>query len=144
MWSATPERRRAMAELHDRALALHRAWLAVGWGVIALVLWGCLTPAPPDLEFGLNIPQFDKLEHIGAYLFLTPWFAAALPGWTRLLALMAAFVVMGGAIEIIQGYVGRDADWFDWFADCAGVALGAWYPRLWLTRLHGHLTATHA
>ena len=133
-----------MSESADRAKMLHRAWLVAGWAVVAVVIWGCLTPSPPDLEFGLSIPQFDKFEHFGAYLLLTSWFTAALPGRKRFLWIVAAFVFMGGAIEIVQGRVGRDADWFDWFADCAGVAAGAWYPRYWLTRLHTHLVAPRA
>jgi hypothetical protein len=37
--------------------------------------------------------------------------------------LMAAF---GGAIELSQAipFIARDAEWADWFADCAAVCVG--------------------
>lgn len=119
-----------------------RAWLAAGSILVALVIWGSLMRNPPQLE--LPIPQFDKLEHFAAYLLMTAWFAAACPGRKRGLWIAAAFIALGGFIEILQGLSGyRDAEWLDWAADCLGVAAAFWYPRRWLTRLHVHLT-THA
>lgn len=129
-----------MAE--DRAVTpeVRRFWLVAGWAWVALIIWGSLTPSPPDIE--PSIFGFDKVEHFGAYLLITAWFAAAYPRRMRWFAL--AFAVLGGLIEILQGYTGRDAEWLDWAADCAGVAAGLWYPARWLARLRLHLADRHA
>ena len=110
---------------------VQRGWLAAGAVLLAVIIWGSLTPSLPDIQ--APVPQFDKFEHIGAYLLLTAWFAAACP--RRWPWIAVGFAVLGGVIEILQGYTGRDPDWFDWFADCLGAGLGAWYPRLWALRM---------
>lgn len=115
---------------------LHRFWLAAGWLVLAIVLWGTLTPEPPAF-ISPPVPQFDKFEHFGAFLFLNAWFIAARPtrrGWWLI---TLAFILLGGLIEVMQGWSGfRDGDWYDWYADSAGALLGAAWPSLWLIRLH--------
>ncbi|HSN17618.1 MAG TPA: VanZ family protein [Gammaproteobacteria bacterium] len=125
-----------MVELDIVTTRVQRWWLAVGVLLLALIVWGSLAPSVPDL--GVPIPQFDKIEHICAYLLLTTWFSAAYP--KRWLWIAVGFAVFGGLIEILQGYTGRDPDWFDWFADCIGAGLGAWYPRHWALRLRGLIT----
>ena len=120
----------------DRRAAVHRAWLAAGWLMVVGVTWGSLTPMPPHIEF--PFPQFDKLEHFSAYFLMTAWFAAVWPKHWTWVAL--GFIVMGGLIEILQGLSGwRDAEWLDWAADCAGVALALWYPMRWLSSLRNRL-----
>lgn len=126
------------------APAVQGFWLAVGITLVAFIVWGSLTPHPPDVD--ITIPDFDKIEHFGAYLMLTAWFSAALPRHWRWVAL--TFAVLGGLIEILQGYTGRDPEWSDWLADCIGVAAGAWYParwalaaRLWLARRYDYVRA---
>lgn len=127
-----------MVESH-RPAAGQIGWLAAGVALVAFIVWGSLTPTPPNIS--LPIPQFDKLEHFGAYLLMTAWFIAAFPRKRWWVALV--FVALGGLIEILQGYTGRDPDWFDWFADCIGVAAGAWYPARWAIRLR-HILDRHA
>jgi len=122
------------------APAVQRFWLAAGLALMALIVWGSLTPTPPHIE--LPLPDFDKVEHLGAYLLLTAWFSAALP--RRWLWVTVSFAVLGGAIEILQGYTGRDPEWGDWLADCIGVAAGAWYPARWALRLRLFLAERHA
>ena len=119
---------------------MQRSWLTAGLALMALIVWGSLTPTPPHIE--LPLPQFDKVEHFGAYLLLTAWFTAAFPRRWLWVALFFAF--LGGAIEIAQGYTGRDPDWFDWFADCAGVAAGAWLPARWALQAKLWLAARYA
>jgi VanZ family protein len=123
------------------AVAVQRSWLSAGLALMALIVWGSLTPSPPSI-LEVPLPQFDKLEHFGAYLLLTTWFTAAFPRRWLWVALFFAF--LGGAIEILQGYTGRDPDWFDWFADCAGVAAGAWYPARWALRVKSWLATVYA
>jgi VanZ family protein len=122
------------------AAAVQRSWLTAGLALMALIVWGSLTPTPPNIE--LPLPQFDKVEHFGAYLLLTAWFTAAFTRRWLWVALFFAF--LGGAIEIAQGYTGRDPDWFDWFADCAGVAAGAWFPARWALQAKLWLAARYA
>lgn len=119
---------------------VHRLWMAAGWLMLAVVLWGTLTPEPPQF-ISPPLPQFDKLEHFGAFLLLNAWFIAAQPGRRRWWLITFAFIVLGGVIEIIQGWSGfRDGDWLDWMADNAGVVLGAWWPSRWLGRVHARLS----
>jgi len=118
---------------------VQRWWLVAGTALLALVIWGSLTPTPPHIE--MPVPQFDKVEHITAYLLITAWFSAAYPKRWSWIVLGA--VLLGGAIEIAQGYTGRDPDWFDWFADCLGAALGAWYPARWVLSLRLAFAASY-
>lgn len=68
----------------------------------------------------------DKIEHTVAYLFLGASVARAFAArsW-RAAALVVAFcAAYGGAIELIQAHVGRDAELADWAADILGAAAG--------------------
>lgn len=130
-----------MAETAGIAPIVQRAWVAAGIVLLGMIIWGSLAPSVPDLNLA-SVPQFDKLEHITAYLLLTAWFGAAYP--KRWLWIAIGFAIFGGAIEIAQGYTGRDADWFDWFADCIGAGLGAWYPRRWALRVRLSLAERYA
>ena len=129
-----------MAEI-PVAPTVQRFWLTVGVTLAAIIVWGSLTPSPPDMDI-FSIPDFDKVEHFGAYLMLTAWFSAAFPRRWRWVALV--FAVLGGVIEILQGYTGRDPEWGDWLADCIGVAVGAWYPARWALRARLWLAQRYA
>ena len=94
------------------------AWLF--WPALAVVAWGELTPHPPQLTELL----WDKAEHFVAYFGLT-LLASLAWGLRRSLAwIFAAMVALGGALEIIQSFVGRDADWWDFFANDLGAVTG--------------------
>lgn len=106
----------------------------VGWILVIFVIWITLTPNPPsELQ---SIPHLDKTGHFLAYVALTAWFAAALPGRKWLTVLTIAFIAMGGVLEILQGFTGRDPSWFDWLIDAGGALLGAGLPRTWLTHIY--------
>ncbi|HEY4128743.1 MAG TPA: VanZ family protein [Gammaproteobacteria bacterium] len=122
-------------------VSVQRTWLTAGLALMALIVWGSLTPSPPQI-LELPLPQFDKFEHCGAYLLLTAWFTAAFPRrwfWVTLF-----FAVLGGAVEILQGYTGRDPDWLDWVADCVGIGIGAWFPARWALQVKSWLTVRYA
>jgi VanZ family protein len=94
------------------------AWLF--WPALVVVVWGELTPHPPQAAALL----WDKAEHFIAYFGLT---LLASLGWglRRSLALVfAAMVALGGALEIIQSFVGRDAEWGDFLANDLGALTG--------------------
>jgi len=102
-------------------LRLARVWYLLGALLTVLVVIASLVPAR-DLP---RLHVSDKVEHILAYLALALWFGGLIAprGYFRLaLGLLA----LGGGIEIAQGLMGlgRQADWYDFYADALGVALG--------------------
>lgn len=94
-------------------------WLAIGYGLILATAWGSLDPDPPGWAFTAG----DKALHAGTYMLLTFWFGQLFPGWRRELGLVAAFTLLGVALELAQAWwsVYRHFD----LADAAASALGA-------------------
>lgn len=91
------------------------------WPAMAVVIWGELTPHPPHLE----IETSDKLLHFTAYFGLAGIAATALGHGRRLLYAVAGLILLGGLLEILQSFTGRDAEWLDEAANSAGAVLGA-------------------
>jgi len=103
-------------------------WRALGYALVAIVIWLSLTPQPPEL----HVEQGDKLQHVVAYGALMLWFAQLHAGRARAGAALA-LVVLGVALEGVQGLTGyRSFDVIDMAANTAGVVLGlaAGPPRL--------------
>lgn len=94
-------------------------WWAVGWVLVALILYGTLAPSG-DVP---NLHVWDKLEHATAFFGVTFWFAGLIRR-SRYPALGAWMVLLGVAIEIAQGTMGfnRDMDIHDVYADATGIA----------------------
>ncbi|MBV9570535.1 MAG: VanZ family protein [Alphaproteobacteria bacterium] len=85
---------------------------------LAIVVWGELRPSQPEAG------NWDKVLHFTAYFGLAAIATIALGrrrsgGWAAL-----ALALFGGALEIVQSFVGRDAEWGDEFANIAGASLG--------------------
>jgi len=95
--------------------------VAIGWALVAAILWLSLTPHPPR---PVDIAGADKLEHCAAYGALMLWFAFLYRRTPTRLGYALGFVAMGVAIEFIQPYTGRDFEVADMLADALGVALG--------------------
>lgn len=74
----------------------------------------------------------DKVNHVAGCYALTLLIVTALPG-LRPSHVAALIVLAGGAVELVQGQVGREASLSDFLANLAGV-LAAVLP-LWLARL---------
>ena len=95
---------------------------------VAVVIWGELKPSTHGPEI-----IWDKLLHFIAYFGLTGIAAVALG--RRKASLWAAFAlaVFGGILEIVQSFVGRDAEWGDELANVLGVCVGlaAAWASLW-------------
>jgi VanZ family protein len=114
------------------------AWLF--WPSVAVVVWGELTPHPP----GAVALLWDKAEHFLAYFGLT-LFASLAWGLRRSLVLVfAAMVALGGALEIIQSFVGRDAEWGDFFANDLGALAGLGVAIVYLLIPRRRLVAARA
>ncbi|HVW73621.1 MAG TPA: VanZ family protein [Rhizomicrobium sp.] len=102
------------------------AWLF--WPAAVVVVWGELTPHPP----GMAALLWDKAEHFIAYFGLT-LFASLAWGVRRSLAwVFAGVVALGGTLEIIQSFVGRDAEWGDFLANDLGALAGLGMALLYL------------
>jgi len=86
--------------------------------------------APPPAPEGS-----DKLVHFVAFATLA--FPLALSGRIGLLPVFVGASAYGGAIELIQPSFNRSADFNDWIADIAGVALGIMLALLY-RRLRRH------
>jgi len=114
-------------------------WLALGWGLVAAIVWLSLTPSPPKVDF----EQSDKVGHFLAYGSLMFWFSQLYVAPKTRLAYAAGFAAMGVALEFIQGWTGyRDFEVYDMLANGTGVALG-WGAALILARvLPGERTRT--
>ena len=119
----------------SQSSTLRRAWTAVGYLLIAFVVYSSLTPAPIDIP----VEHGDKYGHVFAYGALMLWFAQLHAG-SRSRALWAcAFVAMGIALEFVQQLTDyRTFETADMIADACGVLVG-WIvapPRTpWLIQL---------
>ena len=86
---------------------------------LALVI-GLLTLTPIS---DAGVPGSDKAHHFLAFFALTVPLSFARPRLALWIIFAAA--AYGGAIELIQPFVGRDKDIFDFLADAAGSMSGA-------------------
>ena len=94
------------------------AYLAIGWGWAAAIVWLSLTPAPPQVD----VPYSDKIGHLASYGLLMFWFCQL---YTRRIFFAAGFILMGVALEVIQGQLGyRSFEVADMLANALGVLLG--------------------
>jgi VanZ family protein len=85
---------------------------------LAVVVWGELKPSAQGPE------GWDKLLHFTAYFGLAGIATVAL-GRPRPAAWAAAGLAsFGGILEVVQSFVGRDAEWLDEAANVLGVCAG--------------------
>jgi len=98
-----------------------RLWLALGWSIVAAIVWLSLTPSPPKLDIAMG----DKLGHFTAYGTLMFWFCQLYARGATRAAYAAAFAGMGITLEFIQGVTGyRSFELLDMGANARGVAIG--------------------
>lgn len=112
-----------MSRMIDAAL-----WTATAVsGVLTVVL--SLVASPPGTS---AFPGVDKVEHLVAYAATVSLFLLAAvwrPGrgegrwWAVRGWVLPAAVVAAGAIELIQGPIGREQELADWVAGSLGAAL---------------------
>ena len=115
---------------HTPELRFRKAWLAVGYCLVVLVVYLTVAPEPQ-----IDIPgdEGDKAGHLLAYATLMLWFAQLYRGGVRRVLIAIAFVIMGIALEFVQLLEGtRTFDYFDMAANSFGVLLAyaAAPPRL--------------
>ena len=99
--------------------------------IIAIVLLSLLPFN--DVRIAAQVPFADKWTHMVMYFTLTAvvWaehlYRNAQPRWGYLLGCgVLGSVVLGGLMELAQAYLTtyRSGDWWDFAADCVGVAAG--------------------
>ena len=88
---------------------------------VALIAWGELTPHPPDLS---SILGWDKFQHFIAYFGLAAMATVVIGLRRRLVLAILGVILLGGALEILQFYAGRDAEFLDFVANCLGALAG--------------------
>jgi VanZ family protein len=84
--------------------------------MVAALVWGSLTPAPPPSAGN------DKLGHFAVYGVLMFWFAQL---YARRMFYAAGFIALGIALEFAQGSLGyRSFELYDMLANALGVLAG--------------------
>jgi VanZ family protein len=91
------------------------------WPAIALVVWGEVKPQASEIETII----WDKALHFIAYFGLGGMICVALKGRRRVLAAILGLAVLGGLLEIVQGFTGRDPSFLDEAANILGAICGA-------------------
>ena len=100
---------------------MRKAWIACGYAFIVLVIYLSLTPSP------IVAPDVDgfKSGHIVAYAWLTLWFAQVYQRVRTRLGFAFAFVLMGVALEYLQGMTSyRTFAYSDMVDNAIGVSIG--------------------
>lgn len=96
-------------------------WASVGYLLVGLTVYICLSPNPPDtssVQFG------DKIVHMGGYLCLFLWFAQIYKREYHYLPAVG-LILLGVFIECAQGMTEyRSFEILDMLANTTGVLLG--------------------
>ena len=112
-------------------MKLRVLWLALGWALVAAIVWLSLTPSPPTVDF----EQGDKVGHLAGYGALMLWFSQLYVERTTRIAYAVGFAAMGVALEFIQGALAyRSYEVFDMLANTLGVVAG-WVAAIILPRV---------
>jgi len=105
------------------ALKLRKVWLAMGYSLVALVVFLSLTSNPVDT--GLDFPLQDKFFHALAYFTLMFWFAQIYHERGKRNVFAVMFILMGILLEYLQGFNPvRYYEFSDMIANSTGVVLG--------------------
>jgi VanZ family protein len=102
-----------------------RLFLRIAGLVVMTVLLALMIGPYQNIEETSRV--WDKAAHFVAFGLIL-WSLGVLFRRIPRLVLAVAAVAIGGAVELVQGQVGRDASWGDLLADGLGVAaaLLAW------------------
>jgi VanZ family protein len=88
------------------------------WPALALVIWGELTPHPPAMG------ESDKVLHFLAYFGLAGLASTALRYRRAVILAALGLILLGGVLEVLQMFTGRDAELLDEVANTIGVLSG--------------------
>ena len=109
--------------LHDmRKLRFIRLWLTIGFVLVGVVCFLTLTPSLLDM---VDFPEGDKIGHFVTYSAIMLWFGFIYLRGKRYMRVGFAFIVMGIALELIQGMLDyRSFSYLDMGANACGVMIG--------------------
>ena len=91
------------------------------WPAVALVVWGEVKPHAGEIEHLV----WDKALHFIAYFGLGGMTCVALKAERRVIGAILGLALLGGALEIVQGFTGRDPSFLDEVANILGAISGA-------------------
>lgn len=107
----------------DPDLRLRFLWLAIGYGLVILVIYLSLTSNPVELE--VDFLYQDKFFHALAYFTLMAWFAQLYHDKFQRNMIAVFFIFMGASLEYFQSFdPNRYFEFADMVANAVGVALG--------------------
>lgn len=93
-------------------------WQIITLGTLLLVSLASLFPA----EHLPAVPGTDKTHHFISYCILVLPVAIKQPKfWPTITCFL---LIWSGIIELIQPYVNRYGEWYDFYANAAGIILG--------------------
>ena len=115
-----------------RFLRLLSLWLF--WPGVLLIAWGELTPNPPQMN---GVFGWDKAEHFIAYFGLASMASLVIGFRSRLAWAILGVVFLGGALEVVQYFAGRDAELMDFVANTLGALTGTLAGALFLLLFQG-------
>ena len=96
-------------------------WLAVGFGLVAVVIYLSLAAEAPDPGRIEGV----KSGHVTAYFVLMLWFSQIFRAWWQRLLIGVALTLMGIGLEYAQGMTAhRTFAYTDMWDNALGVALG--------------------
>lgn len=95
-----------------------RHWQVITLGTLVLISVASLFPA----EHLPAVPGTDKTHHFISYCILMLPLAIKRPKFWP--AIACVLLIWSGFIELIQPYVNRYGEWYDFYANAAGIILG--------------------
>lgn len=96
--------------------------------VLLVILLGAMLGPFQNLEAAANV--WDKAAHFVSFGLILWSIGVLFRRLPRTLAALSA-LALGGAVEVIQGMVGRDASWGDLLADGLGILLALLLWAIW-------------
>ena len=108
-------------------------WLSVGLGLVLCICFLSVISVPAEVKKFL---LHDKLLHVAAYGLLMGWFAQIFRRDRSRIFLAIGFVLMGVAIEYVQGQVPtRRFEVLDMIANTSGIMLAWALAYTWMGRI---------
>lgn len=116
-----PDINQSAADPVEGVLRFKKIWHSLAYLIILVIIVLSLIPDPDKIT---PFSASDKLLHTLAYAVSMFWFGLCFKR-ERLFSLGAGLVLLGIALEFIQGQTGyRTMSLYDIIANCAGVLIG--------------------
>ncbi|HXS07535.1 MAG TPA: VanZ family protein [Rhizomicrobium sp.] len=91
------------------------------WPGVAVIAWGEFTPSPPQLT---GLLGWDKADHFIAYFGLAAMASLVIGLRPHLKWAILGVILLGGLLEVLQAFSGRDAEMLDFVANSLGALTG--------------------